>query len=140
MPQHKQLIYIIKTNWLHLLGIFLCTEIVTVIYAFYNRSDEGTLVGQILFSAPFLIFTYGLLPLIAFYMALLVLDLLCFSRLKLQPLAIVLIEWVIIVPIFIYWALIYEYWLWLALISSFLVTQLIRSRWISRRLQGGETA
>lgn len=140
MPQRKQLIYIIKTNWLHLLGIFLCTEIVTVIYSFYNRSDEGTLVGQVLFSAPFLIFTYGLLPLIAFYIALLVLDWLCFSKLKLQPLAVVLIEWIIIAPIFIYWALMYEYWLWLALISSFLVTQLIRSKWISRRLSSGETA
>ncbi len=75
-----------------------------------------------------LLLLYGLVPLIAFYLVLLFLDLVLLTKTKLSIFDIVLIEWIIIAPIFIYWAFKYDYWLWLLLVSSFLVTQFMRAR------------
>ncbi len=131
MLSRKRLTTVIKTNWIHLLGFYICIELFMVVSAIIDSKHHYQLqlfVFQLLLPALMLLFTYGLVPLIAFYLILLLLDLVLLTQTKLAIFDIVLIEWIIIAPIFIYWAFKYDYWLWLLLVSSFLVTQFIRAR------------
>lgn len=134
MLSYKQLIYILKTNWVHLPGIYLCVEGMVIIQACKHVSNGfgwKIFLPQIIISAPFLIFTYGLMVIIPFYIILILSDWVLFSISKIKPFLIMLIEWVVITPVFIYWAITYHYWLWIALVLSFLITQVIRSRRIN---------
>jgi hypothetical protein len=130
MISYKQYIRIIKLNWLHLVGFYCCVEIATIIHAgmsVMQNHDWKTFFLSVSILALFTIFTYGLIILIPFYVAIVVLDIVLLSTVKRTLLPIFILEWVLISPIFIYWAVQYSYWLWIALIMSFLVTQIIKS-------------
>jgi hypothetical protein len=126
---------LLLTNWVHILGFYICIEISSILQViFYNESGSsfmGTLFSLSL-AVPFLMFTYGLMFIIAFLGAIILLDLALFPIVKYGPFSIMLIEWLLIVPIFIYWAFEYEYWLWLELCGVFLLTQYIKSKKIEK--------
>jgi hypothetical protein len=135
MARSKQLTYVIRTNWLHLLGFYICVEAVMLFQAMDNFIQEqswANFVEEALWWAPFLMFTYGLMFLIGFYRVLIFLDIICIKVFKMSALDMVVAEWLIISPIFIYWAFDNQYWLWIALVISFLATQLIRSKKIDK--------
>jgi hypothetical protein len=108
----------------------MCIEVMMIGYAITDLDNAFVLkyfLAKVIFNAPFLIFTYGLILLAAFYLAIVLLDVFLLTTLKIGVRYIMLLEWVIISPVFIYWAVKYTYWLWIVLITSFLITQLIRS-------------
>ncbi len=136
MAKSKQLTYIIRTNWLHLLGFYLCVEAFMLFYAirdFAEQRNWSHFIIKALLPALFLMFTHGLIVIVAFYISIIALDILCFKAFKMTALDMAITEWLIIAPIFIYWAIRYNYWLWIALVFSFLVTQFIRSKLIIKR-------
>jgi hypothetical protein len=137
MAKSKQLTYVIKTNWLHLLGFYICIEAVMLFQAVNNFMEEKSWTNfavEAIWWAPFLIFTYGLMFLISFYGILIFLDIICIKVFKMSAFHMVVAEWLIISPVFIYWAFDNQYWLWIALVISFLGTQFIRSKKIDRWL------
>lgn len=123
------------TNWVHLLGFYIGVEMFIIINMVMRPDASNNLnatLAALLLSAPFLMFTYGLIIITAFLLAIVVFDLVLFSVIKHRTLLIMLIEWLLIVPIFIYWAFKYDYWLWIILSATFLVTQFIRSKKIDK--------
>jgi hypothetical protein len=127
--QYQILIKALKSNWVHLVGIYFCIEammIVLSIIEVFRTHNVNLFLFQVLLSAPFLMFTYGPMFIGAFYLILILLDFLLFTTIKGKPFLIIIIEWLLIAPIFIYSAVKYEYWLWIALVTTFLNTQLIR--------------
>ena len=138
MNRGKHLAYILNSNWIHLLGIYLCVEAMIIslpLYQLFRTHEWSMLPLQLLLSAPMLILTWGLVPLVAFYVVLLILDVILIATVKRSILVIVMLEWLIISPTFIYWAITYQYWLWVALVITFFITQFIRSRRINSRLE-----
>ena len=133
--QYQILVKALKSNWVHLVGIYFCIEAMMIFYGAEHLLDTGNFnlfLFTIIVSAPLLMFTYGLMSLGGFYLVLLLLDILLFTTVKGKTLTIVIIEWLLISPIFIYWAVTYQYWLWLGLVLTFLITQWIRARKIDR--------
>jgi hypothetical protein len=130
---------ILLTNWIHIVGFY----VVLYLYGIASKliGVEGaydTWEWQIVHSLWTILLAFLLygLPIIAgFYLVLLFLDFVLFRFSTLKPWMILLIEWSLIVPIFIYWAFLYEFWTWLVLALSFLVTQVVRLRWIQRPIQ-----
>jgi len=132
----KKILLIIRTNWLNLLGFYICMEIVMIVLAISTTNHlswQGVLFSTLL-AAPFLLFTYGLMFLCGVFTAIVLLDTILFTGFKLDALSILLIEWILIVPVFIYWAFEYHYWLWIALCTSFLITQIMRKYRIDKIL------
>jgi hypothetical protein len=125
------------TNWVHLLGFYIGVEICTIINMVLHP-DAGnswkTTIITLLLSAPFLMFTYGVIIIAGFILAIILLDIILFSLVEHNALLVMFIEWILIVPIFIYWAFEYKYWLWIALSVTFLITQFIKSKKIDKLL------
>ena len=125
---------IILTNWVHLLGFYICVECVTVYEVLIAHGNWDSYIGMLLFSAPFLLLTYGLMFIIGFLLVISILDLILFSLIKQKVLFILFIEWLLIAPTFIYYSFKYQYWLWIWLSAAFLITQYIRSKKIEKHL------
>ena len=135
MITYKQYLRIIKLNWLHLVGFYCCVEIMMIAFAIIEVTqyhDWKAFFLSVSISTLLLIFTYGLIVLVPFYVVIILLDVILLSTVKKSLLFIVLLEWVLISPIFVYWAVQYKYWLWFALIFSLLVTQIIRTIKVSQ--------
>lgn len=131
MITYPKYLHIIKLNWLHVVGFYLVIEVVMIAYAVTHVMQTHNwqlFIGEIFLNAFFLMFTYGLIPLLLFYIILFLLDVILFASVKWSAIFVMLFEWIIISPIFIYWAFVYRYWLWMALVGSFLFTQVLRSR------------
>lgn len=132
-----RLIKIISTNWIHLLGFYITCYFYGLLAKLIGLGDVyddwSTTIFFNLIGILLLLFTYGLVIILGFYIIILLLDLLLFQFKGLQLIQIVLIEWVIIIPPFIYWAFKEDYWLWLALVASLLGTQLIRRRKLMKK-------
>lgn len=132
-----KIIKLMSTNWIHLLGFYVSSyfyvifsKLIGIEQPFDNWS---TAIFYNLLGTLFLLFTYGLVIVIGFYLLILFLDLLLFQFKRLRLIEIVLIEWILIIPPFIYWAFKEEYWLWLVLVASLLTTQLIRRRQLMKK-------
>ena len=132
-----RLIKIISTNWIHLLGYYITCYFYGVLAKLIgfdvDYDDWSTTIFFNLIGILLLLFTYGLVIILGFYIIILILDLLLFQFKGLRLIQIVLIEWCIIIPPFIYWAFKEDYWLWLALVASLLGTQLIRRRKLMKK-------
>jgi hypothetical protein len=127
---------IIKLNWLHLVGFYLVIEVMMITYAVVEvlrTHNWQVFIAQVFLNAFFLMFTYGLIQLVLFFVVLLLLDIILFASFNRSTLSIMLMEWLLICPLFIYWAFIYGYWLWIALAASFLFTQVWRSKKSARQ-------
>lgn len=130
---------VILTNWVHLLGFYICVEIVMVYEVLIKHGHWSSYIGMLLFSAPFLLLTYGLMFIIGFLLVISILDLIFFSLIKQKVLLTLFIEWLLIVPTFIYYSFKYQYWLWIWLSATFLITQYIRGRRIEKYLFKSKT-
>ncbi len=137
MKRLKRTLKIISTNWVHLVGFYVTTLFSLILFSFFGLEGYTTETWtQALFlnliMILFLIFGYGLMFLVGFYVALIIMDSIGFNMTKTKTDFILLLEWIIIVPPFVTWAFKYDYWLWLTLIISFAVTQWIRRRKIEK--------
>ena len=124
---------IIKTNWLHIVGFYISAYTALVIFRLlgierYSYESWNSTLFLNLLTIPLLFFTYGLIILASFYLAIILMDLLAFRFIKVKVEYILIIEWLIIIPPFVYWAFKYDYWLWIFLVASFLCTQFVRMR------------
>ncbi len=127
---------IIKTNWVHFVGFYITSYISIILFKLLgiegvNESWTQTILLNFIM-VLFLFFTYGLIIILSFFLAIIMLDLLAFRLTKLKVIEILIIEWLLIISPFIYWALKYEYWLWICLSISFLCTQYIRKKWLDK--------
>lgn len=125
---------ILKTNWINILGVFISVLLYSIIYNL--TVDDGVTRNffQSIFAAILLVLLYGLMFWIGFILLLIVLDLILIvpnqSNLKLK----LLLQWIIISGPIIYWAIIYERQrnIYIIAVISFLITQLIREKLITK--------
>jgi hypothetical protein len=123
----KQVIKIIATNWINILGIF----IVSYLYSFVNSyAGASFTIGQALLSSVILIGFYGIVFWIGFCIAIFVFDLILFGFAQNNLLGKLLIEWILISGFFIYWAFKYQVWIFLFGVVAFLLTQPLRRKMI----------
>src|SRR5690606_7283822 len=139
MKEIKKTLRIASTNWIHLVGFYVTTYLSLILFKLVGlEGSENEYWDVLLFlsllTIPLLFFTYGLIIIVSFFGAILLLDIIGFN-LKIHRIRLILFfQWIIIIPPFIFWAFEYEYWLWLSLCLSFLVTQLIREKTINKIL------
>ncbi|AZB32157.1 hypothetical protein [Chryseobacterium balustinum] len=125
---------ILKTNWINILGVFICVLLYSIIYNFFIDDSITRTFLQSIFGAVFFLLLYGVLFWIGFILALIIFDLIIIipnqSNLKLK----LLLEWAIICLPFIYWAIIYERQrnIFIVAVVAFLITQLLRERLINK--------
>lgn len=122
---------------MHLVGFYVTTFFSLILFSFlglegYTSETWTQVLFLNLIMILFLIFGYGLMFLIGFYGALIIMDSIGFNLTKTKTDLILLLEWIIIIPPFVTWAFKYDYWLWLTLIISFAFTQWIRRRKIEK--------
>jgi hypothetical protein len=125
---------IIRTTWINFLGVFVGVLLCEMISGLLDQDLRYNLL-QILLASLMSILVYGFMFWIGFIFFLLVLDLLLIvdnqSNLKTK----LLLEWLLISSPFFYWAIIYQEYIFVVAVASFLVTQLIRMRIISKYIQ-----
>lgn len=129
----KRILRTITTNWVHIVGFYLTTYLTLVIGSFFDPAEgwePAVLTGFI--SAILLFVVYGYVIIGWFYLAIVLLDIACFTWTNKWRKEILIMEWIIISGPFIYWALEYEYWLWITLSVSLLTTQMIRLKKIKK--------
>ena len=134
MTRIKRVLRTVLTNWIHLIVFYIATYLTLILFRVFRLSD-GDWESAILtgFVSTFLLFiVYGPIIIGWFYLAVISMDILLFSRDNRWTKEKLLLEWLIISIPFIYWAFKYEYWLWINLSISFLTTQLLRKRLIER--------
>ncbi len=144
MHRFKRTLKIISTNWVHLVGFYVTTYFSLILFNFlglegYTTEMSTKTLFLNLIMILYLIFGYGLMFLIGFYGAIIIMDSIGFNLTKTKTDLILLLEWIMIIPPFVTWALEYDYWLWLTLIISFAVTQWIRRRKIEKIIKKSAT-
>lgn len=128
---------IMLTNWIHIVGFYITMYLSVILFKLFRIEcfsfDAWVIqIGFGLISITLLFLIYGLPIIGAFYVTLLLMDIVFFRFTSLKSTTILMLEWSLVVPIFIYWAFLYEYWLWIVLSISFWITQTIRGRWIQK--------
>ncbi len=135
----KVVLKITSTNWIHLVGFYITTFLTLLLFKATGLSGESDTWMNALATMPSsvlgLFFLYGPVIIGSFYIALIILDIVCFRFTKLSVWKIILLEWIVIITPFIIWAFEYKYWLWIFLSFSFFVTQLLRKTKIERFLE-----
>lgn len=125
---------IIKTNWVHFVGFYITSYVSIILFKLLGIDGVNESWMQTIFlnfiMVLFLFFTYGLIIILSFFLAIIILDMLSFRLTNLKVIEVLIIEWLLIISPFIYWAFKYEYWLWICLSISFLCTQFIRKKWL----------
>jgi hypothetical protein len=117
----------IATNWIHIVGFYLTTYLTLVVASFFDPTEGWEPIILTGFMAALLLFViYGYVVIAWFYLAIVIMDVVCFTWTNERRLEILMAEWIIISSPFIYWAFEYEYWLWIALSVSLLITQIVR--------------
>ncbi|MEO3405372.1 hypothetical protein AAFN85_15790 [Mucilaginibacter sp. CAU 1740] len=123
---------IILSNWINLSGIFGSVFLFTIILTITDANLSYN-IFQATLAALIAILGYGMMFWAFLLGALFITDLILIvpnqKNLKLK----LIIEWLIISSPFIYWTIEYEEWIFAVGIVSFLVTQLLREKYILRR-------
>jgi hypothetical protein len=121
---------VIRTNWINLIGVFVITY-------FYVIADvlihSGTFI-QAIVGGLISICLYGMMFWGLFIASLIVIDLLLLIRHQNHLKAKLLIEWLIISSPFIYWTLKYDEWIFGVAVGAFLLSQLLREKFIIRAM------
>ena len=121
---------ILLTNWINLLGVFMATFAFSVIQMLTKANLSYIL--QATLAALFGVIGYGMLFWGLLVIALIILDLILIvpnpKNLKTKLLA----EWLIISISFIYWTVKYHEWIFAVAIIAFLITQLLREKYITK--------
>lgn len=115
---------ILKSNWIHLVGFYI-SVLIFQIFTLISGSSSLSLVN-LLFAPLMLLFLYGLVFLIGFYVLILLLDYTLIKGLKLEIKWAFFLEWFIFFIPLIVSAVFYNYYLWIVLGLSLGLTQLKR--------------
>jgi hypothetical protein len=122
---------ILLTNWINLLGIFVVTFAFSVMQML-TKADLSYNILQAMLAALFGVIGYGMMFWGLLIIALIILDLILIvpnpKNLKTKLLA----EWLIISIPFIYWTVKYHEWIFAVAIITFLITQLLREKYITK--------
>ncbi|MDQ6482688.1 hypothetical protein [Dyadobacter sp. LHD-138] len=124
---------ILTTNWINILGVFIVTLFYAVIL---NHSDSNLNynIFQSVVAGLILICLYGMMFWGLFIISLIVADLLLIvwsQKLLKQKL---LLEWLLVSSPFIYWVIKYQEWISLIGIIAFFITQLLREKLIVKAM------
>ena len=126
---------ILFTNWVNILGVFIAIFLYSIIYGLFDSNISRNILQSIIASL-ILICLYGIMFWVGFLLSLIILDSVLIipapKHLKIKLIA----EWIIISSPFVYWAIEYERQrnLYIVAIIAFLITQLIRERYINKAL------
>jgi hypothetical protein len=123
---------IIITNWINLLGVFVCVLLFSVVYALVS-SDLSYNIFQAVLAALFSIIGYGMLSWTFLIVSLGVLDIILIVSYKKNLKIRLMIEWLIISSPFIYGMIKYHEWIFAVSIVSFFITQLLREKYILKK-------
>lgn len=115
---------ILKSNWIHLVGFYMSILIFQIFTLISGRSSLSLV--NLLFAPLMLLFLYGLIFLIGFYVLVLLLDYALIKGLKLEIKRAFFLEWFIFFIPIIVSAVYYNYYLWIVLGLSLGLTQLKR--------------
>jgi len=119
---------ILKSNWIHLVGFYI-SILIFQIFTLISGSSSLSLVN-LLFAPLMLLFLYGLVFLIGFYVLILLLDYTLIKGQKLEIKRAFFLEWSIFIIPLIVSAVYYNYYLWIVLGLSLGLTQLKRLKTI----------
>lgn len=129
----KEILKIISTNWIHLVGFYITTYLTLVIGGIFDPTEGWQPLILTGFLAALMLFAiYGYAIIGWFYLTIFVMDMAAFSWKSRWTRGILIVEWLIISAPFVYWAFKYEYWLWITLSMSLLATQMLRKKSIDR--------
>jgi hypothetical protein len=124
----------ISTNWIHIIGFYVTTYLSLIFFQLIGLTS-GYELKSLLIEGPLsvllLFVVYGAFIIGYFYLAIVIMDIIGFSWRNFWINETLILEWFIISIPFIYWAFKYDYWLWLTLSGSFLLTQMIRRKWLT---------
>lgn len=126
---------VLKTNWINIAGVFTVLFLYTTIYGLVDPNVSRNIFQAIIASLIGLCL-YGLMFWAGFLIVITILDSVLIipnsKNLKIK----LMIEWVVISCPFIYWAIIYDdqRWLYIVAIITFLITQLLREKYIAKAL------
>jgi hypothetical protein len=123
---------IILTNWITLLGVFTGVFAHAVVLTLTMTNLSYNIFIAIIV-ALFSVIAYGMMFWALFIVSLVLLDLILIipnrNNLKIR----LVIEWLIISSPFIYWTIKYHEWIFAVGIVSFLITQLLREKYILKK-------
>ncbi len=120
---------IIFSNWVHIVGFYISAYLSGIIFKIIGLENERSWSEVIIYDIFFILlsfFLYGILIVLAFYIVIVILDIILFTRNFKWFKQKFILEWLIVSTPFIYWAFKYEFWLWVSLSISFFITQMIR--------------
>lgn len=129
----KILLKIVLSNWINLLGVFLATEIYTIISALFDTNLSYN-IFQATIASLFTVIGYGMIFWGIFIIALIVLDLFLIVPTKSNLKIKLIIEWGIISSPFIYWTIKYTEWVFIVAVLAFLLAQYLRRQYILKIL------
>lgn len=122
---------VLKTNWINFLGVFVTVLGYSIIFNIIDNNVSRSLF-QSVFAALILVALYGMMFWGLFAVALLVIDLILFSKSQSNLRLKLICEWLIISIPFIYWIISYKEWVFIVAVLTFLLTQLWRERLIRK--------
>ena len=129
-------IRILKTNWINIVGVFTVLFLYTTVYGLIEPNVSRN-IFQAMIASLIGICLYGIMFWAGFITMLIILDFVLIipkpKNLKIK----LFIEWVIISSPFVYWAIKYpeQRTLYIIAIITFLVTQLLRDKLITKVTQ-----
>ena len=130
----KEIMKIVLTNWVNALMILIAVYLFAFFLAY---SDKVFTFKEAIFSANYLVFLYGVLLWIGFFILIILLDILLFSfnRKPQYTNYKLALEWLLISSPFIYWLIKYNQWIFLVALLAFLIGQYLRRPYIFKILQ-----
>lgn len=101
----------IGTNWIHLIGFLIAYYLLIVFKIIFGENHVTTFndILIIILFGPIFLLTYGLIPLICFYIIISIQDLLFFINKKININFIFFFQVITLVPFPIIWAINYDY-------------------------------
>ena len=129
----KGIIKIALTNWVNIVTIFIIVYISVFISSLLF--DKFT-IEEAIFGTTYSVFLYGMIIWIAFFVLIVILDVLLFSFNKNPQYTDykLVFEWALISLPFIYWVIKYNQWIFLIGIIAFMIGQYIRRSYIFKIL------
>jgi hypothetical protein len=124
---------IILSNWINLLGVFGSVFVFTIILTTMDANLSYNIFQAIL-ATLFSILGYGMMFWAFLIVSLLVTDLILVIPNKGNLKMLLIIQWLVISCPFIYGIIKYQEWVFAAGVISFLITQLLREKYILNKV------
>lgn len=122
---------VLVTNWVNVLGVLIVLLFYSTIINFQNNSLEYNFLQSIV-AGFILVCFYGLIFWGLFIVALIILDIFLLMRCQGHIKKMLLLEWCLISTPFLFWTFKYQESIFLIGVFTFLITQLIRKKYIQK--------